>query len=537
MQVTHDSTTRMQNGSVQFLSDSHRLLPPRLSRFSPCCSLPGPECKVCAESLHHIGDDGICQRCPNGAIPIIIAVGSLAGALLLTFLIGRLAFKPPKSMQAALTKVQVFLTTVRDLGPSKFKAALTFYQIICSLPKTFDLYPVSVEFEGVYKVFQFFEFDWSEAVYPRGCISGGYTARLFVIALVPILIIIAVPVLTFVLVVLFVIVGNVGACFGIVDKRRASFEVQIATAMQLLQNVSGRLSSPEDVAASSASPGSAVPRQTETKRRTETNRRAGVSCTFRERSPSKPESSPSLRNSPSRRNVTASVKEHVQRSTSQATSEIRQTLSVWTDRMLSLLPLVLLIVFIFLPAVSRSVFSVWDCQPYKVSEDSTVFYMRRDPSMECSSGDHAKLVAAAIVFVCMWPIGMQLFLFVTLWVNRKDLRMGKTTAHTRATHFLTGGYKNPYYYCAPSALLSHSLWRGACVLCSDDVWDMSHRLMSFLLPSADSRGDGGTLSPADVHGLYHPHSVRIYLPAHRDCCVCQPAGSCNDSCTYAAEKI
>jgi len=137
---------------------------------------------------------------------------------------------------------------------------------------------------------------------------------------------------------------------------------------------------------------------------------------------------------------------------------------VWTERMLGFLPLVLLIVFIFLPAVSRSVFSVWDCQPYKVSEDSTVFYMRRDPSMECSSGDHAKLVAAAIVFVFMWPIGMQLFLFVTLWVNRKDLRLGRTTAHTRATHFLTGGYKNPYYYWETVELFRRLMCTGFIIL-------------------------------------------------------------------------
>eukprot|EP00966_Prymnesium_polylepis_P313620 7247137-Prymnesium_polylepis.1 len=276
----------------------------------------GPECKVCAESLHHVGDDGMCQRCPNGAIPIIVAVGSLAGGLLLTFLIGRLAFKPPRSMQAAITKVQVFFTTVRDLGPSKFKAALTFYQIICSLPKTFDLYPVSVEFEGVYKVFQFFELDWSEAVYPRGCISGGYSARLFVIALVPVLSIIAVPVLTFVLIVFFVILGNVGACFGLVDKREANLEIQIAIAMQMLQRMSG--SAAEDGAASSASSasiGSAVPCRTETRRA-----RTAISLRFRDPSPSlRGSSSPTKSDSSaSLRDVTASVRKQLQRSTSQA---------------------------------------------------------------------------------------------------------------------------------------------------------------------------------------------------------------------------
>jgi len=48
--------------------------------------------------------------------------------------------------------------------------------------------------------------------------------------------------------------------------------------------------------------------------------------------------------------------------------------------------------------------------------------------------------------VGVWPIGMQVAFFSTLYFNRKELKAGVQTPHTSAIKFLTGGYKPDFFY-------------------------------------------------------------------------------------------
>ena len=67
--------------------------------------------------------------------------------------------------------------------------ALGFYQVLLSLGNTFDLDPLPTDYLLVMSYFSFLDFDWSGLAYPVGCLTSGYHGRLLVVSLAPIVII------------------------------------------------------------------------------------------------------------------------------------------------------------------------------------------------------------------------------------------------------------------------------------------------------------------------------------------------------------
>ena len=153
----------------------------------------GPKCRVCVEELHYVGDDNICTKCPSGTVPALVGSVVLVTIIILLYLVALLLNRPPKSLKAASDRLKALIAAVQSLGPAKLKAALTFYQIVMSLPVSFDLAPLDIELVRVLNVFAWLEFDWSEAVYPTGCIIGGFFNRLILVALSPFLLILGIP--------------------------------------------------------------------------------------------------------------------------------------------------------------------------------------------------------------------------------------------------------------------------------------------------------------------------------------------------------
>ena len=84
---------------------------------------------------------------------------------------------------------------------------------------------------------------------------------------------------------------------------------------------------------------------------------------------------------------------------------------------------------------------MWDCLPYKSAPTETRFFLRRDDSVECYSPDHDRLVALAVVLTIVWPFGMNALFIAVLTINRRALMAGVDNTWTRATRFLTGGYR------------------------------------------------------------------------------------------------
>ena len=415
--------------------------------------------------------DATCYTCPNGVIPAIVILLVCVGSTLVSYAMYMLLIKdPPKSLMAASRVFKTFLSVVNDIGPSKMKcncreartrpglqtmcsqstdlasvhpvrghtAAVTFYQIMMSLPASFDLDPVHVSFGVAMDMFSFFELDWSELAYPSGCLVGGYSDRLIIVSLVPFAAIIAVPIALLPILVIFYFVYGGKSC----DPFMAMESVGVA-----MQNAVNVADSPGGI------------------RRLSFNR--GLSF-------SSPGSSPGSSPVPLRRpscekkekvNVISPVETKLSQGGWQSLAKR------WQARFVAILPLVVFVVFLMLPSVSRTIFFTWVCVPYQEAPNSYVYYMRRDASVivsplgikplfallnqltgacnscvwtQCHDDDHSSMVALAVVLVLLWPVGMQLLLFFTLYVNREKLRQGIIPPTTK---FLTGGYKKEFFYC------------------------------------------------------------------------------------------
>ena len=341
----------------------------------------GPKCRVCVEELHYVGDGNVCTKCPSGTVPALVGGAVLVITITLLYLVALLLNCPPESLKTASQRLRRLIAAVQSLGPAKLKAALTFFQIVMSLPVSFDLAPLDIEFVKVLNVFAWLEFDWSEAVYPTGCIVGGFFNRLILVALAPFLLILAVPMVLCILSLLTSLCARKSASGG---------KMSIGQVL----GFAGVLDQPSD-----------------------------------------PDGKEHVSTPPFSLNRRESAK-----------TVVAEQLGKWQQRLLGTLPLVLLVVFVMLPAVSRSIFSAWDCVAYKSGPDSEVRYLRRELSVVCGNEEHDRITALAWMLVIIWPIGMQLLFFFALWFNRKAMAAGTNNAYTRAMRFLTGGYKNQYFY-------------------------------------------------------------------------------------------
>ena len=109
---------------------------------------------------------------------------------------------------------------------------------------------------------------------------------------------------------------------------------------------------------------------------------------------------------------------------------------------------VLIVIFTFLPNVSRAIFSVWVCVWYEdVPGAAPVGFLRKDVSIQCGTNEHDALQALAFALVLLWPVGMVGVFIGILFHNRKQLRAGEAhSTSAKAARFLTSGFKDKYFY-------------------------------------------------------------------------------------------
>ena len=114
----------------------------------------------------------------------------------------------------------------------------------------------------------------------------------------------------------------------------------------------------------------------------------------------------------------------------------------------TVLYLVLVVFFTFLPNVSRTIFSVWVCERYEsVPGAPPVGFLQKDPSIQCDTSEHEALQALAAALVLLWPVGMVGLFVGVLAFNRQELREGEAhSTSAQAARFLTSGFKGNFFY-------------------------------------------------------------------------------------------
>ena len=85
------------------------------------------------------------------------------------------------------------------------------------------------------------------------------------------------------------------------------------------------------------------------------------------------------------------------------------------------LPVLLVMTFVLLPAVSTKIFRAFLC--ITVGEDDETFETQRflleDMALSCDSALYAALRRDALVMVFVWPVGVPCLYAILLWINRK----------------------------------------------------------------------------------------------------------------------
>ena len=205
-----------------------------------------------------------------------------------------------------------------------------------SLGHTFDLFPLPADYLMVVSYFTFLDFDWSGLAYPVGCLSSGYHVRLLAISIAPFVIIAGIR---------LVVWGRRRIrCSGLLAHRFVRFD---DSDMQ------------------------------------ERKQRGGGSHVIE------------LRHSTD--HDVAQIAQPHQSSGGEASvmQEIPKTGSSETEHATAFY-LILIVIFTFLPNVSRAIFSVWVCVWYEdVPGAAQVGFLRKDVSIQCDTSEHETLQALA----------------------------------------------------------------------------------------------------------------------------------------------
>ena len=106
--------------------------------------------------------------------------------------------------------------------------------------------------------------------------------------------------------------------------------------------------------------------------------------------------------------------------------------AIWKDGWLSVRSVgfkwLLIVVFFFLPAISRVVTSYYGCDVFSAGDayEGTEEYMQVDNSIACGTKKHASIVTYATIMIAVFPVGTPCVMFLLLWSRANDIRTRMT---------------------------------------------------------------------------------------------------------------
>ena len=107
------------------------------------------------------------------------------------------------------------------------------------------------------------------------------------------------------------------------------------------------------------------------------------------------------------------------------------------------LQVAIFISFCVLPSVTRSLFLAFQCENFKVHDDTMMSksYLTASLDVECNTGQHTSIIAIALLFIVIWPVAMPLLYALLLFRCRSDIQSHNHTALSKAIKFLWGEYE------------------------------------------------------------------------------------------------
>ena len=148
-----------------------------------------------------LSPSGICEDCPDAGPRVLVAFGLAAAAALVPLAMWVLLqlehwqTKYEKSYPKALVSCSRHLKSAwrmaraLDLRP-KLKIACSFYQIVTVIDSTYSVH-MPDRFTTWMHVFSIVGLDLSALVLPSGCLASGFTSKLFITAILPVVLCIA----------------------------------------------------------------------------------------------------------------------------------------------------------------------------------------------------------------------------------------------------------------------------------------------------------------------------------------------------------
>jgi len=120
----------------------------------------------------------------------------------------------------------------------------------------------------------------------------------------------------------------------------------------------------------------------------------------------------------------------------------------------------LVIIFLLYPLLSRTAFSIFNCQTLGPEER----WHRDDFSVDCNSSKHTFVAVLAIVGIAVYPVGVPVVFLYLLWRDEQQRVPGAeqtvSVAADSSFHFLRADYKSKYYFYECVILLEKMLLTG-----------------------------------------------------------------------------
>ena len=152
----------------------------------------GPLCELCDEpGYYFVADHARCVECPEVDNVVGFAMSLAAFSALIAMAVLILFYRPPKAFLCMSKYLHLIILKAQSYALlPKLKILFALYQIVVFIPSVYEV-SLPEEYYRWMKAFVVFSLDWDEVVVPGACLPGGFSSRLILRGIIPLIIMIA----------------------------------------------------------------------------------------------------------------------------------------------------------------------------------------------------------------------------------------------------------------------------------------------------------------------------------------------------------